>query len=67
MNTTAAAPVVGVDLAQNVFQLAVADAHWRVVSTHRLTRSQFVGRRLMSSQFDPLEKLGIDRHHHCAR
>jgi transposase len=41
MNTTVAAPVVGVDLAKNVFQLAVADAHWRIVSTHRLTRSQF--------------------------
>ena len=41
MNTTVAAPVVGVDLAKNVFQLAVADTAWRVVATHRLTRSQF--------------------------
>lgn len=41
MNTTAAAPVVGVDLSKNVFQLAVADGAWRVVATHRLTRGQF--------------------------
>lgn len=26
---------------RNVFQLAVADAQWRPVETHRLTRSQF--------------------------
>ena len=32
---------VGVDLAKSVFQLAVADASWRVVEQHRLTRSQF--------------------------
>jgi transposase len=32
---------VAVDLAKSVFQLAVADSHWRVVETHRLTRSQF--------------------------
>ena len=41
MNATAAWPVVGVDLAKNVFQLAVADAQWRVVEQHRLTRAQF--------------------------
>ena len=41
MNATAAAPVVGVDLAKSVFQLAVADAAWRVVESHRLTRAQF--------------------------
>lgn len=41
MNTTATAPVVGVDLSKNVFQLAVADDAWRVVATHRLTRGQF--------------------------
>lgn len=41
MNTTAALPVVGVDLAKSVFQLAVADGTWRVVEQHRLTRSQF--------------------------
>jgi transposase len=37
MNTT----TVAVDLAKSVFQLAVADATWRVVEQHRLTRSQF--------------------------
>src|SRR5712691_3367830 len=41
MNTTAASPVVGVDLAKSVFQLAVADGAWRVIEQHRLTRSQF--------------------------
>jgi hypothetical protein len=28
-------------LLKSVFQLAVADGQWRVVETHRLTRSQF--------------------------
>jgi len=41
MNATAALPIVGVDLAKSVFQLAVADASWRVIESHRLTRSQF--------------------------
>jgi transposase len=41
MNTSAAFPVVGVDLAKSVFQLAVADANWHVREQHRLTRSQF--------------------------
>ena len=37
MHTT----TVAVDLAKSVFQLAVADAAWRVTEHHRLTRSQF--------------------------
>lgn len=37
MHTT----TVAVDLAKSVFQLAVADAHWRVTEQHRLSRSQF--------------------------
>jgi transposase len=41
MNATAALPIVGVDLAKSVFQLAVADGSWRVVESHRLTRGQF--------------------------
>jgi transposase len=41
MNATAALPIVGVDLAKSVFQLAVADGCWRVVALHRLTRTQF--------------------------
>lgn len=32
---------VAVDLAKSVSQLAVADASWKVIATHRLTRSQF--------------------------
>ena len=35
------ATTVAVDLAKSVFQLAVADEHWRVIETHRLTRTQF--------------------------
>ena len=35
------ATTVAVDLAKSVFQLAVADSQWRVIETHRLTRSQF--------------------------
>lgn len=41
MNATAASPIVGVDLAKSVFQLAVAEGSWRVVESHRLTRTQF--------------------------
>ena len=40
MNATAALPVVGIDVANTVFQLAVADGTWRVTEEHRLTRSQ---------------------------
>ncbi|HEX5688397.1 MAG TPA: IS110 family transposase [Roseiflexaceae bacterium] len=35
------ATTVAVDLAKNVYQLAVADANWRVIEKHRLTRAQF--------------------------
>jgi len=35
------ATTVAVDLAKSVFQIAVADEHWRVVETQRLTRTQF--------------------------
>jgi transposase len=35
------ATTVAVDLAKNVYQLALADANWRVVEKHRLTRTQF--------------------------
>ena len=35
------ATTVAVDLAKNVFELAVADSRWRVVERHRLTRTQF--------------------------
>src|SRR5687767_3775625 len=35
------ATTVAVDLAKNVFELAIADEHWRVIGHERLTRSQF--------------------------
>lgn len=35
------ATTVAVDLAKNVFQLAVADAHWRIKGRLRLSRAQF--------------------------
>jgi len=35
------ATTVAVDLAKSVFQLAVADANWKVIEHHRLTRAQF--------------------------
>ena len=37
MNATTAA----IDLAKNVFQVALADANARVLEQHRLTRAQF--------------------------
>jgi transposase len=40
MNATAALPVVGIDLAKSVFQLAVAGSTWQVTEQHRLTRTQ---------------------------
>lgn len=41
MNATAALPVAGIDVANAVFQLAVADGSWRVIEELRLTRAQF--------------------------
>ena len=41
MNTTIVGPVVGVDLAKNVFELAVAGPNWRIIERARLSRSQF--------------------------
>jgi transposase len=35
------ATTVAVDVAKNVFELAVADASWKVISSARLTRAQF--------------------------
>ena len=35
------ATTVAVDLAKNVFELAVANSQWRVTERHRLTRGQF--------------------------
>ncbi len=41
MNATSSLPVVGIDLAKNVFEVAVADRDWRVMERARLTRRQF--------------------------
>ena len=35
------ATTVAVDLAKNVFELAVADGEWRIVERHRLNRARF--------------------------
>jgi transposase len=35
------ATTVAVDLAKSVFQIAVANEHWCIVQTQRLTRTQF--------------------------
>ena len=35
------ATTIAVDLAKNVFEVAVANDHWRVVARHRFTRTRF--------------------------
>lgn len=35
------ATTVAVDLAKNIYQLAVANSDWKIIETHRLTRTQF--------------------------
>jgi transposase len=35
------ATTVAVDLAKSVFQLAVADSNWKLIESHRLSRTQF--------------------------
>lgn len=37
------ATIVAVDLAKNIFELAVADADWHIVQRQRLTRTKFLG------------------------
>ena len=37
------ATIVAVDLAKNVFELAVADADWHIAQRQRLTRAKFFG------------------------
>lgn len=41
MNATSSLPVVGIDLAKNVFEVAVAHRDWRIVERTRLSRAQF--------------------------
>jgi hypothetical protein len=36
-----AKPIIGVDIAKNCFQLAVAEAGYRIQGRHRLTRTRF--------------------------
>ena len=62
MNTT----TVAVDLAKSVFQLAVADGTWRVVETHRLSRTQFE-RWLANRQVDLVVMEACGSAHHWAR
>lgn len=70
MNATTAvgtdATVVGVDLAKSVFQLAVADAHWKVRESHRLTRSQFE-RWFVNRAVDLVVMEACGSAHHWAR
>ena len=52
------ATTVAVDLAKSVFQLAVADASWKVVETHRqiqfpIPRCDEIDRSLMATRFAP--------------
>jgi hypothetical protein len=37
------ATIVAVDLAKNIFELAVADADWRIAQRQRLARAKFLG------------------------
>lgn len=60
------ANTVAVDLAKNVFQLAVADAQWRVVDTQRLSRSQFE-RWFLNRQVDLVVMEACGSAHHWAR
>jgi len=62
MNTT----TVAVDLAKSVFQLAVADASWKVVESHRLSRAQFE-RWFANRQVDLVIMEACGSAHHWAR
>jgi transposase len=62
MHTT----TVAVDLAKSVFQLAVADASWRVIEQHRLTRSQFE-RWFINRNVSPVIMEACGSAHHWAR
>jgi transposase len=60
------ATTVAVDLAKSVFQLAVADEHWRVVETQRLTRTQFE-RWFANRDVDQVIMEACGSAHHWAR
>ena len=57
---------VAVDLAKSVFQLAVADADWRVTEQHRLTRTQFE-RWFVNRDVSLVIMEGCGSAHHWAR
>jgi transposase len=60
------AMTIGVDLAKNVFQLAVADSDWRIIERHRLTRAKFSAFFVQRNQCKViLEACGSS--HHWAR
>lgn len=54
------AATVAVDLAKSVFQIAVADEHWRVIETQRLTCTQF--ERLFANRSVGMEARGYAHH-----
>jgi hypothetical protein len=60
------ATTVAVDLGKSVFQLAVADGAWRIVETHRLTRTQFE-RWFANRQVDLVIMEACGSAHHWAR
>ncbi len=69
MNATTAAingATVGVDLAKSVFQLAVADGAWKVMESHRLTRTQFE-RWFVNRRVDLVIMEACGSAHHWAR
>lgn len=60
------ATTVAVGLAKSVFQLAVADSHWKIVETHRLTRTQFE-RWFANRSVDRVVMEACGSAHHWAR
>lgn len=62
MDTT----TVAVDLAKNVFQLAAADQHWKIVERRRLTRGQFE-RWFANRSVDRVVMESCGSAHHWAR
>ena len=57
---------VAIDLAKNVFQLAVADSNHRLIEQHRLTRTQFT-RFFDNRQIDRIVMEACGSAHHWAR
>ena len=70
MNATTAAAndatIVAVDLAKSVFQLVVANGTWKVMESHRLTRTQFE-RWFVNRQVNLVIMEACGSAHHWAR